>query len=89
MNIKFQIWFSGGGKKPFAMALLAILLMPSTSMAYIGPGAGLSAIGTVFALIGAVFFLIVGFVWYPFKRLLKRRSSHNESDGRDDVDENK
>jgi hypothetical protein len=45
---------------------------PNLAHAYIGPGAGLTAIGTVLALLAAVLFAVVGFVWYPMKRLLKR-----------------
>lgn len=41
--------------------------------AYIGPGAGISAIGAALALIGALALAIVGFVWYPLKRLRKNR----------------
>ena len=37
--------------------------------AYIGPGAGISVIGTAVAFVGSVLFAIVGFVWYPLKRL--------------------
>lgn len=55
------------------MAVATILLSPCLSHAYVGPGAGLSAIGSVLALIGAILLLILGFVWYPVKRLLKRR----------------
>jgi hypothetical protein len=44
---------------------------PSVAHAYVGPGAGLTAIGTVLALLAAVLFALVGFVWYPMKRLLK------------------
>lgn len=44
-----------------------------TWVAYIGPGAGLSAIGSVLALLGALVLMVVGFVWYPVKRLLKWR----------------
>lgn len=40
--------------------------------AYIGPGAGLGAVGSLVALVGAVFLIIVGFIWYPLKRLLRR-----------------
>jgi hypothetical protein len=46
---------------------------PGLAAAYIGPGAGLSAIGTILALIGALLLGIVGFVWYPIKRLLAKR----------------
>ena len=47
---------------------------PGLLHAYVGPGVGLSAIGSVLAFIGAIFLLIVGFLWYPIKRLLKRKS---------------
>jgi len=45
-------------------------IVRSLLVAYIGPGAGISVIGTVVAFLGAVVFAIVGFVWYPIKRLL-------------------
>ena len=50
---------------------IAVMLAvaPQFAYAYIGPGAGITAIGTVIALIGAVFLAIVGFIWYPVKRL--------------------
>jgi len=46
--------------------------LSSFAHAYVGPGAGLSALGTVAAFIGACLLIIVGFVWYPIKRLLKK-----------------
>lgn len=60
-----------------------LLLFPIVTHAYIGPGAGLGAIGTAIALLGALILLIVGFVWYPVKRLLRRRktvSAQSEAD---------
>jgi len=45
-----------------------LTVAPQIAYAYIGPGAGITAIGTVIALIGAVLLAIVGFVWYPVKR---------------------
>ena len=54
------------------MVVLAGLIFSSPVLAYIGPGAGLSAIGSVLALVGAVLLMILGFVWYPVKRLLAR-----------------
>jgi hypothetical protein len=55
--------------------LSAALLLPDSALAYVGPGAGLTAIGTVLALVAAVLLAIVGFVWYPVKRLLGRSSA--------------
>ena len=54
-----------------ALVCAALLLMPSVAHAYIGPGVGISAIGSFFALVGAIVFAIVGFIWYPLKRLLR------------------
>jgi hypothetical protein len=52
-------------------ACAAVLLMPGVADAYIGPGVGISAVGSFFALLGAIVFAIVGFIWYPIKRLLR------------------
>ena len=41
-------------------------------MAYIGPGAGLASIGALLTLIGAVGLMVLGFIWYPVKRVLQK-----------------
>ena len=60
-------------------------MLPSSALAYIGPGAGLSAIGTFLAVIGAAILLIVGFVWYPVKRLLRWLKAKRSSDANETV----
>ena len=55
-----------------ATAAMALMLS-DTAHAYVGPGAGLGVIGTLVAFVGAILLAIVGFVWYPIKRLLKKR----------------
>jgi len=62
---------------------IVLLGIPSISYGYVGPGAGLSAIGSVLALLGSVFLLIVGFLWYPIKRLIKRKPTAGSSSGDD------
>lgn len=52
-------------------AAVATLLLPVEAMAYTGPGAGLTAIGSMIVLLSAIGFALVGFVWYPVKRLIK------------------
>ena len=52
-----------------------VLLLPDMANAYVGPGAGLSAIGSFLSLIFAFFVAILGFIWYPIKRLIKGRQS--------------
>lgn len=65
--------------------LIAAVLTPSLAQAYIGPGAGVSAIGAAMALLAAMFFAIVGIVWYPVKRLI--RALRRRPDARPPVDE--
>lgn len=60
------------------MAVLVFLAFSRPAYAYIGPGAGLTAIGSFVALILAVVVAIFGFLWYPVKRMLKKRKSRNQ-----------
>jgi hypothetical protein len=65
----------------WALGMTALMaLWPAASFAYVGPGLGMGAISSFFALIGAVFLGIAGFIWYPIKRLLKafRRRPQND-----------
>ena len=60
-------------------------ILPGSAMAYIGPGAGLGAIGILIAIIVAVILLIAGFVWYPVKRFMRARKSKMTSGQETDV----
>lgn len=51
---------------------LALASLATPAAAYIGPGAGIGVIGTALALLGTVVLLLVGFIWYPLKRFLRR-----------------
>ena len=51
---------------------LALTVFPFIAEAYVGPGSGITAIGSVLALLAAVLVGILGFVWYPIKRLRKK-----------------
>ena len=62
-------------------------LTPELANAYVGPGAGLSAIGSSIALIFGVFVAILGFIWYPIKRLLRgKQGATLEDDSIDSKD---
>jgi hypothetical protein len=60
--------------RSMVLALAFLLIVASPAMAYVGPGAGLTVIGAALAFVGAIVLSIVGFIWYPIKRLLRRRS---------------
>lgn len=67
---------------PLALGAAAVtFLEASQALAYVGPGVGLSVIGTILALIAAVALAVVGFVWYPLKRAFgKKRTSPSARD---------
>ena len=67
-------------KTKFLIAAFMVLASSAPALAYIGPGAGIGAIGTVIAVVGAILLMIVGFVWYPVKRLLKGRRPKLDDD---------
>lgn len=67
-----------GALHSVALAAAGVMVLhPSIAAAYVGPGVGLSVIGTVLALVAAVGLAIVGFVWYPMKRMLARKRTAN------------
>ena len=66
------------------LTVLTILLSQNAS-AYVGPGTGLSAIGSALALVVGIAVAIVGFLWYPLKRFFGKKSQ--EPDQIQDNDE--
>ena len=64
------------------MVIALLLAAPQSAGAYIGPGAGIAAIGTVIALIGSILLAIVAFLWYPIKRLLAKLKQRRMNDQR-------
>jgi len=55
----------------FLFILLCIL--PQPAMAYVGPGSGLTALGSLLAVVAAIFLSVMGFIWYPIKRMLRKK----------------
>lgn len=69
----------------FALIVMLISLFPQSAQAYVGPGAGLSAIGAFLAVLAGIVVAIFGFVWYPMKRLLRTlRKKKNEVEDKAD-----
>lgn len=56
------------------VSLIATLVISPPAMAYVGPGAGLLAIAAFIALSLAVLAALLGFLWFPLKRLLSKRN---------------
>lgn len=65
---------------PVPLLLVLILGQPATAFAYVGPGAGLSIIGSLLAIVAAIVVGIFGFLWFPVRRLLRKRKQAAELD---------
>lgn len=75
-----------------AVVLLIVMGLPEPALAYVGPGAGLSIIGSLLAFFAAIVVGIFGFLWFPIRRMMRKRkaaaaekaeresSDHQESD---------
>lgn len=58
----------------FTFAFIAACT-PFAANAYVGPGAGLGAIAVAMAIVIGLLLLVIGFLWYPLKRLLRRNKT--------------
>jgi len=56
-----------------------LVVFPSITSAYIGPGMGLGAIGVILGILGAIALVLVAIIWYPLKRLYKKLRGRNRT----------
>ena len=63
------------------MFLLVCLLLATTSpaFAYIGPGAGISVLGSLLSILATIFVAIGAIIFWPLRKYLKRRKARRES----------
>ena len=52
-----------------------MLTLSFPAMAYMGPGAGITAVGCLIALGAGIWYTFKGFLWLPLKRLFKKSAS--------------
>jgi hypothetical protein len=71
---------------PITFMLALVLGQPATAFAYVGPGAGLSIIGSLLAFFAAIVIGIFGFLWFPIRRLLRKRKQAAEQVAADTQD---
>ena len=60
------------------LLFILICIFPSTSYAYIGPGLGGGVIAITLGFIGAIFLALFGILYYPIKRVIKKRRNKNK-----------
>jgi uncharacterized membrane protein YhiD involved in acid resistance len=69
-------WWRGAG-----LFLLASLFAAAPAWAYIGPGLGAGAIAAVLAVLGSIFLAIFAVIYYPIRRLIRKRRNRGALDG--------
>jgi hypothetical protein len=65
-----------------ALAALALCLAPLPALAYIGPGAGIGALGAVVGLIAAVVAALGVVVLWPLRAAMRRARAGGDDEGR-------
>ena len=60
--------------------LIALIIISLPTHAYIGPGMGAGVIASILGILFSVVLAIAGLIYYPLKRLLKKRKPINKSD---------
>ncbi|NND69759.1 MAG: hypothetical protein HKN19_19370 [Halioglobus sp.] len=68
---------------PFIQGLLLMAFAPFAA-AYIGPGSGISVIGSLLALLATIGLAFLAIVMFPFRKMMKKRGQ--EADAEDDED---
>lgn len=63
------------------LILLTLLLMTqiSTAMAYVGPGAGISVLGSLLSILATIFVAIGAIIFWPLRKYIKRRKARRET----------
>ena len=59
-------------------------LITSSSFAYLGPGIGGGTIAATIGIIIAIFVGLFGLIWFPIKRILKKRKKNKEQQNKID-----
>lgn len=64
-------------------AAMTIAAMPSTGYCYVGPGIGITLLGSLWAVLAAVVMAIAGILFWPVRALLRRRKRDKQANGPD------
>lgn len=65
---------------PIHVLAAVLILAPTGAFAYVGPGLGAGAIAAVLGVIGSLFLGLFAVVYYPIKRVLRRRRQGPQAD---------
>lgn len=60
-------------RRPLVLGIFLLLVFNGPALAYVGPGAGLSLLGTLWGVLIAVLAAVSFLVLWPLRRLLRQR----------------
>jgi membrane protein implicated in regulation of membrane protease activity len=61
-------------------ALLLLALITSPAAAYVGPGAGISVLGSLLGILATIFVAIGAILFWPVRKMMKRRKAKKETE---------
>tara|TARA_B100001057_G_C22374431_1_gene765939 strand:+ start:409 stop:621 length:213 start_codon:yes stop_codon:yes gene_type:complete len=61
------------------VTVIFLIFLNNPSYAYLGPGVGVSAIIATIGIIVAIFVALFGLIWFPLKKLFKKKNNKNEN----------
>lgn len=59
--------------------ILLFIFITTSSYAYLGPGVGGGVIAATIGIIVAIFAAVFGLIWFPIKRMLKKKKDLKEN----------
>ena len=70
----------------FRLVAYFLILMAVTPIAsaYIGPGSGISIVGSLFGLLATIFLAVGAILFWPYRRMLKKRLQKKAEDEEDE-----
>jgi membrane protein implicated in regulation of membrane protease activity len=68
------------------IALLMLALIAGPAAAYVGPGAGISVLGSLLGILATIFVAIGAILFWPIRKLMKRRKAKKETGVSGDTD---
>ena len=63
------------GLRSLFLTLTFVLMLPASAMAYVGPGAGVTLVGALWAVIVAIVLMGGGLLAWPLRVFLRRRKN--------------
>jgi nicotinamide riboside transporter PnuC len=63
---------------PRVILSLILLCLSVPAIAYVGPGAGISVLGSLLGILATIFVAIGAILFWPIRKLIKRRKARAE-----------